>query len=94
MDWLAQNNWYFDEGVVLAGKLHREDPATAYYLLSEALQVNGNSIRILKAYIPVAHAQGLDQYAMGALDTLKTLTDPAAFRKYVDQYQLSSLLPQ
>lgn len=92
--WLAQNNWYFDEGVVAAALLHSSDLRTAYRILSEALQVNPRSIRILKAYIPVALGRGFDQYAADALETLGGLLPPAAFRQYVNENQFSGLLLQ
>jgi hypothetical protein len=48
----------------------------------------------LKAYIPVALARGFDQYAVGALETLKGILTPEAFRKYVAENRLSGLLLQ
>lgn len=91
--WLARNNWFFDEGVVAAADFHRDDLRAAYQFLSEALQVNPRSIRILKAYVPVALARGFDQYAFDALQTLQTVLPPVYFRKYVTENQLTGLLP-
>lgn len=91
--WLARNNWYFDEGIVSAANFHREDVRLSYQFLSEALQVNPHSVRILKAYIPVALARGYDQYAFDALQTLQTVLPSAYFRKYVAENQLTALLP-
>lgn len=90
--WLAKNNWYFDEGVVTAALLHAGDLRTAYRLLSDALQVNPRSVRLLKAYIPVALGRGLDQYAADALETLRGLLPPPAFREYVRENDFSGLL--
>lgn len=93
-DWLSQNNWYFDEGVVTAARFNMNDIHKAYRILSDALQVNQESVKILKAYIPVALARGFDRYAADALQTLRTLLTPEAFEKYVAENQLSGLLGQ
>jgi len=92
LDWLARNNWFFDEGVVAAAQLHHDDMQRAYRILSEALQVNPHSIRILKAYIPVALARGFDQYAVGALQTLRGVLPPTSFKQYVAENQYGALL--
>ncbi|MBL7849930.1 MAG: hypothetical protein JNN04_03430 [Cyclobacteriaceae bacterium] len=92
LNWLARHNWYFDEGVVAAAAFHGEDLKAAYGILSEALQVNPRSARLLKAYIPVALARGFDQYAADALETLRTVLPPASFRKYVAENQLAGLI--
>lgn len=92
LNWLARNNWYFDEGVVAAAQLHRDDTPKAYRILSEALQVNPHSVRILKAYIPVALARGFDQYAAGALQTLRDVLPTASFTRYVAENQYSGLI--
>lgn len=93
-DWLARNNWYFDEGIEAAALFFETDTQRSYSILSDALQVNPRSIRILKTYIPVALARGFDQYAVGALETLKGILTPEAFRKYVAENRLSGLLLQ
>jgi len=93
-EWLATNNWLFDEGVVAAAMYHRANPRLAYRFLSEALQVNGRSVRILKAYIPVALARGFDQYASDALQTLRGLISPVAFQRYIAEYRIPAELIQ
>lgn len=93
-EWLANNNWFFDEGVVAAALFQRTNPRLAYRFLSEALQVNGRSVRILKAYIPVALARGFDQYASDALQTLRGLVSPQAFQRYVVEYRIPAELIQ
>ncbi len=92
--WLAGNNYYFEDGVLAAASyfINRKNIAKAYTILSEAIQVNGRSTRILKAYIPVAVARGYDNYAAGALATLRTKISPASFKKYLAENQLSGLL--
>ncbi|MBL7847438.1 MAG: hypothetical protein JNL40_08225 [Cyclobacteriaceae bacterium] len=93
-EWLARNNWYFDDGIVTASKFFLGDVRQSYHILSEALQVNPKSVKILKAYVPVALARGFDQYAADALQTLQGLISAEAFRKYVTENQLSGLLLQ
>ncbi len=94
-NWLARNNYYFDEGVLAAAAFFsKKDLSKTYSILSEAMQVNGSSVKILKAYIPVALARGYDNYASGALQTLRTKLSRAAFTKYVTENQLSGLLPE
>ena len=96
-NWLASNNYYFDEGIVAAAAFfqhHGTDARKSYLVLSEALQVNPQSVKILKAYILVARARGFDQYAASALQTLQPLISPSAFRKFVSENQISALLLQ
>ena len=92
--WIAGNNYYFEDGVLAAASyfVNKNNIARAYTILSEAIQVNGSSTRILKAYIPVAVARGYDNYAVGALATLRTKISAASFKKYVAENQLSGLL--
>jgi len=92
--WLAKNNWYFDEAIVAAASYFKNDTRRAYGILSDALQVNPNAVKILKAYIPTALARGFDQYAANALATLRDVISPEAFKKYVDENQYSGLLMQ
>lgn len=91
-EWLARNNWYFDEGIVTAGLYFIDDLPHAYHILSDALQVNPRSVKILKSYIPVALARGFDPFAADALATLRELLSPAAFQAYVKKNQLEGLL--
>lgn len=96
-EWLAHNNLYFDEGVVAAAGFFEEhggDKRKTYSILSEALQVNPVSVRILKKYILAALARGYDDYATSALETLQTQISPSAFRLYMAENQLSNLLRQ
>ncbi len=93
-EWLARNNWYFDDGIVAASRFFKRDSRKSYGILADALQVNPRSAKILKAYIPVALARGFDPYAVNALETLRGILAPTAFQKYVNQNQLSGLLLQ
>lgn len=91
--WLARNNWYFDDGIVAAALFFIDDLPHAYRILSDALQVNPKSVKILKSYIPVAVGRGFDPFATDALATLRGLISPAAYEAYVKQNQLAGLLP-
>ena len=93
--WLAYANSFFDEGIVAAAAYFQKNgdgKYSSYSILSEALQVNGKSIKILKAYIPVARAKGFDQYAISALQTLQTIVSAVEFKDYVNENQLKDLL--
>ncbi len=93
-EWLARNNWYFDDGLVAAAQFFKRDSRKSYAILADALQVNPRSVKLLKAYVPVALARGFDPYAVNALETLQGILSPAAFKKYIDENQLSGLLLQ
>jgi hypothetical protein len=95
LQWVAHNNFYFDEGVVAAASFLQQNGGAEqeiYGLLADALQVNPASIRILKAYIPAARARGLEDYAASALETLRNNISPAAFSTFVSKNDLTALL--
>ncbi len=95
--WIARNNYLFDEGVVSAAnflRLRGHPDKEIYSILSEALQVNPRSVKILKAYIVCAVHRGFDTYAASALQRLQSLIAPPAFREFVSKNQLSDLLLQ
>lgn len=76
---LAHYNPYFEEGVLAAARFfhsNRPGDLTAYTILAEAIQVNDNSIRLLKAYIAEAQRIGLDDYATDAWTRLQALQAP------------------
>ncbi len=94
LNWLSRYNYYYDEGITTAAAFfqhHGVDKRKSYLILSEALQVNPHSVKILKAYIPIALARGFGQYAGSALKTLQPLISTAAFKKFVNENQLLSL---
>ncbi len=85
LEWLAFQNPWFDEAVVSAAAFfeqHGHDQRKPYRILSEALQINPHSVRILKAYVPAALESGYDTYALGAMETLESLISPEAFQRY------------
>lgn len=62
-------NPYFEEGIIAAANFFRkQDPDNmgAYNILVEAIQVNYNSYRLLKAYAEEATRLGFDEYAASA----------------------------
>lgn len=72
---LATYNPYLPEGIVAAASFFsRHDPGLkAYSILAEAIQINGNSIPLLRAYIGEALRVGFDEYAASATERLKGL---------------------
>jgi hypothetical protein len=72
-DILATYNPYFEEGIIAAANFFRsrnENSMEPYNILAEAIQVNANSIRLLKAYIAEAVRRGFDDYAASAAQRL------------------------
>lgn len=62
-------NPYFEDGIIAAAdffRTHDPDGFEAYTLLVEAIQVNYNSYRLLRAYAEEAERKGLDEYAASA----------------------------
>jgi hypothetical protein len=70
---LASWNPYFEEGIIAAANFFRKenrDSMRAYNILAEAIQVNYNSYRLLKAYAEEASRKGFDEYAASASQRL------------------------
>jgi hypothetical protein len=73
---LATYNPYFEEGIIASANFFRaqgKDKLKPYTILAEALQINANSIRLLKAYIKEAARQGFDEYVASASQRLADL---------------------
>ena len=73
---LASYNPYFEEGIIAAANFYRnhsKERLKPYNILAEAIQINDNSIRLLKAYIAEATRQGFDDYANSAAEHLAGL---------------------
>ncbi len=71
---LSRYNPYFEEGIIAAANFERkqnEKSMNAYNVLAEAIQINNNSIRLLKAYIMEASRQGFDEYVQSATEQLE-----------------------
>jgi hypothetical protein len=73
---LGTYNPYLEEAVMAAANYFRSQPDAGlkpYSILAEAIQVNANSIRLLKAYVQEANRQGFDEYAASAYERLQDL---------------------
>lgn len=73
---LSRYNPYFEEGIIAAADFYRARDAESikpYTILSEAIQVNSNSYRLLKAYAEEAVRQGFDEYALSAQQRLQEM---------------------
>ncbi len=73
---LSTYNPYFEEGVIAAANYYRtqgRERLKPYNILAEAIQVNANSVRLLKAYIKEALSQGFDEYASSSAERLAEL---------------------
>jgi hypothetical protein len=73
---LARYNPYFEEGVISAYKFFRKKNATgfeAYNILAEAIQINSNSLPLLRAYHDAAMNVGLDDYAANTAQKIREL---------------------
>ena len=73
---LATANPFYEEGVIAAAryfKSHSSDPSKAYSILTDAVHVNMNSIRLLTAYVAEAARMGFDEYAAEAANQLAEL---------------------
>lgn len=69
-------NPYFEEGIIIAANFfrkHGQDNLDAYNILVEAIQINYNSYRLLKAYAEEAERLGFDEYAASARERLNTI---------------------
>jgi hypothetical protein len=73
---LAVSNPFFEEGIILASDFFQHQDSTdmkAYNTLVEAIHVNTNSTKLLKAYIKEATRKGFDDFATSATETLMKL---------------------
>ncbi len=73
---LGTYNPYLEEGIIASAdffRKHDKNRLKAYAILAEALQINGNSIRLLKAYVDEATRVGFDEYASNAAQRLTML---------------------
>jgi len=73
---LAVYNPYFEEGVIAAAnffRTHGKDKMKPYTILSEAIQINNASRKLLIAYAKEARRDGFDEYAEGALQRANEL---------------------
>jgi hypothetical protein len=69
-------NPYFEEGIIAAAdffKREDEDKMKPYNILVEAIQINNNSYRLLKAYAEEAERMGFDEYAANARQRMQDI---------------------
>lgn len=75
-DILARYNPYFEEGLLAAFKFFKKRNPKGfepYNILAEAIQINGRSLPLLRAYHDEAMRVGLDQYAAEAAEKIRAL---------------------
>ncbi len=72
--YLSRMNPYFEDGIIASANYFiatNPESSVAYDILAEAIQVNKNSPRLLRAYISEAMRQGFEGYAASATETLQ-----------------------
>jgi hypothetical protein len=73
---LAAYNPYLEEAIIASAdffRRHDKNKLKAYSILAEAIQINSNSIKLLRAYVAEATRIGFDQYAYDAGQRLAIL---------------------
>ena len=73
---LAHYNPYLEDAVIASAEFFRKlkNPGLkAYNILAEAIQINNNSLRLLKAYAAEAARAGFDDYAASAANRIEEL---------------------
>lgn len=78
------HNPYFENGVIAAANFFRDRDSLsfkAYDLLSEAIQTNAGSVRLLSAYAMEAARRGFDQYAVDAVVRVEEIRQRRARNK-------------
>ncbi|MFZ6010552.1 MAG: tetratricopeptide repeat protein [Bacteroidota bacterium] len=73
---VGKSNPYFEEGIMAAANFFRnqnQSDLKAYNILVEAIHVNSNSIRLLKAYAAEAARMGFEEFAISAAERASVL---------------------
>jgi hypothetical protein len=73
---LGRYNPYYEEGILSAYRFFKQQKKGGFYpytILSDAVQVNRNSIRLLRAFRDEATNMGLDEYAVSAEERIREL---------------------
>jgi hypothetical protein len=87
IEWLSENNPYFDEGVLAAyhfTKQKSKDKLEAYTILANSLQANPQSVKLLKAYTREAKELGFDDFADNSIETLRKILPGVLFEKFME----------
>jgi tetratricopeptide (TPR) repeat protein len=73
---LSRYNPYLEDGVIAAANFYRGQKSSglkSYNILAEAIQINTNSLRLLKAYAAEATRSGFDEYAASVANRILEL---------------------
>jgi Flp pilus assembly protein TadD len=73
---LSTYNPFYEEGIIASARYfkgHSADPLKAYNILTDAVHVNMNSVRLLTAYVAEAARMGFDEYAATAVQQLEQI---------------------
>ncbi len=95
-EWLAGANPFFEDGVVAAAayfKKHSKEKLKSYNILSDAIQKNTHSVKLLKAYCLEAARFGLDGYVNDGLERLKPLISEKAYNRFITDHRAALLAP-
>jgi len=95
-EWLASANPFFDDGVLAASdyfRKHSKEKLKSYNLLSDAIQKNTHSVKLLKAFCLEAARFGLDGYVQDGLERLKPLISEKAYQRFVDDNRSALFAP-
>ncbi len=86
-EWVAQSNPFKEEAIVTSAQyISQYDRFKAYDYLINALEINPNSIRLLKAYILQCAETQLDSYAAISLEELKGLVPSGEYNQFLETY--------
>lgn len=78
--WLGQQP-FFEDGIIAAAEYFRGKGLTSYQIISDGVLYHPSSIRIRKAYAIESARSGLDEYAVAALQDLKSLISASDYAK-------------
>ncbi len=95
-EYLSQANPYFDEAIVAAAKFFKansKERLKVYNILVNALQVNPQSVKLLKAYGIEAKQMGFDEFSESALRRLSEIIGEKAFTDFMYENR-AALQPQ
>jgi hypothetical protein len=76
---VGKYNPYFEQAIIAAAdyfKTHGNNKMKSYNLLVEAVHINNNSVKLLKAYAAEALRMGFPEYAASALEQVRELEQP------------------
>ncbi len=86
--WLAGANPFFEDAVIAAFEFlnpKSADKLKTYSILVNALELNPNSVKLLKAFIVQAGRLGFSDYAKSSVDQLRTLLSSKAFSRFIEE---------